>query len=124
LREIVIKIGAVASLILVAWLLLDPVPVESAIAKGFLAMFATLGLGSFYAYCALQSWERPSAEQIYKHRAVIWRDDMQQPAISIAPSNAEQVEQVEQGSEAEAFRVNATAAGLKRNYQFQQARRL
>lgn len=123
-REVVIKIYAVASLILLVWLWLDPVPVESAIAKGFLAMLATLGLGGFYAYFVLQSWERPSPEQIYKHRAVIWREDRRQPATLLVADTIEQTEQVGQESEAEPLRVNATVASLNGNHRFQQERSL
>src|SRR2546423_4493346 len=93
LWQVVIKISAVAAGILATWLWLDPVPLPSPIAKGFLAMLATAALGGGYAYCVLRACERPSPEALYRHRAVIWREEGQWAEQTIAPEVAPSIEQ-------------------------------
>ncbi|HKQ08182.1 MAG TPA: hypothetical protein VJ464_23860 [Blastocatellia bacterium] len=102
LWQVAIKISAVAAGILAIWLWLDPVPLPSPIAKGFLAMLATAALGGGYAYCVLQAWERPAPEQVYQHRAVIWREDERWAEEAITPGVAQSIEQANAAAPREA----------------------
>lgn len=107
LWQVVIKISAAMAAILVIWLWLDPVRLPSPIAKGFLAMLATAAFGGSYAYRVLQQWERPSPEELNKHRAVIWREDNQ----PLEPITAYEIaEPIEQTSASEPLPAQATAA--------------
>jgi len=111
LWQVVIKISAVAMAILVLWLWLDPVPLDSSIAKGFLAMLAAAALGGGYAYRALQAWERPSPGQVYKHRAVIWREDERLLEQTFAPGAAQPIERASDGAMCQARATAACAVG-------------
>jgi hypothetical protein len=39
-----------------------------------IALFVTLGAGGIYAYRALQTWDRPTPQQLYAQRATVWRN--------------------------------------------------
>ncbi|MEK6320465.1 MAG: hypothetical protein AABN33_02155 [Acidobacteriota bacterium] len=78
LRQVVLKIAAVAVLIFAIWLLLDPLVsayIESPVNRAMLAVLLTFSLGGLYAARAIKSWDRPSPEELYKHRRVIWRNE-------------------------------------------------
>lgn len=47
--------------------------VMSTTGRQLLYTFVTLGFGGLYAYLALKAWERPTALQLYRQRAVVWR---------------------------------------------------
>jgi hypothetical protein len=79
LRDVVLKIAAVAASVFTVWLMLDPVVsasyIESPVNRTMLAVLLTFSLGGLYAARAVKSWDRPRPEELYKHRRVIWRDD-------------------------------------------------
>lgn len=88
LRQVVLKIAAVALLIFAIWLLLDPFVsayIESPVNRGMLAVLLTFSLGGLYAVRAIKLWDRPSPEELYKHRRVIWRNETDEQKRPPAP---------------------------------------
>jgi hypothetical protein len=75
---------AVPLLILAAWLLVEqilPVHAFSGLLRGMFYAFSALGLSGLHAYRLLKAWERPTARQLYRQRATLWRGTTQSPAL-------------------------------------------
>jgi hypothetical protein len=77
LARIVVKIAAVALLVLMSCLFLDPWLggyIDSDSKRYLLYFCALLGIGGLYAYYALNSWDRPTARMLYRNKGVIFRN--------------------------------------------------
>jgi len=75
LWQIWLKIAAVTLLVLASCFVLDPL-VAGFINSGRLLIYLliTLALSGIYAYYALSAWDRPKPLQLYKQRAIKWRE--------------------------------------------------
>lgn len=75
--RVILKIAAVVLVIAALCFLLDPIIsgyITSEAVRLFSYALLTLGLGGLYGAYAIQAWDRPSAKQLFKQRATIWRD--------------------------------------------------
>ena len=76
LWRVILKIAAVLFVIAAICFLLDPYIsnyITSDSARLFIYALVTFGLGGLYAAHAVRAWDRPSAKQLFKQRATIWR---------------------------------------------------
>ena len=94
LWRVVLKIGAVVFVVITLCLLSDPLLsgyINSDLARILLYACLTVGLGSFYAVYAIKAWDRPTARQLYKQKATLWRterdDSASPPANEIRSSH-------------------------------------
>jgi hypothetical protein len=80
LWQVLVKIVAVTLLVaalcfVVNLLLSEMTSADWLIVERYLiALCITLGAGGVYAYHALQTWDRPTARQLYIQRATVWRN--------------------------------------------------
>lgn len=77
LWRVVLKIAAVVFILAAVCFLLDPIVssyIVSEAARLFIYALITSALGGFYAAHAIKAWDRPSAPQLFKQRATIWRE--------------------------------------------------
>lgn len=77
LWRVILKIAAVLFVIAAICFLLDPYIsnyIASDSARLFIYALVTFGLGGLYAAHAVKVWDRPSAKQLFKQRATIWRE--------------------------------------------------
>jgi hypothetical protein len=78
LWRVMLKIGAVVFVILAICLFADAV-VSNFIGSDFtrilLYVCLTVGLGGLYATYAIKAWDRPTAKQLYKQQATLWRNE-------------------------------------------------
>lgn len=91
LWQVALKIAAVAVLIFAVWLLFDPFVsayIESPVNRTMLAVLLTFSLGGLYAACAIRLWDRPTPEELFKHKRVIWRDVHHEQAPPTPPAVA------------------------------------
>lgn len=75
--RVILKIAAIVFVIAALCFLLDPIIsqyITSEAVRLFSYALLTLGLGGLYGAYAIKAWDRPSAEQLFKQRATIWRD--------------------------------------------------
>lgn len=90
LWRVILKIGAVILVIAACCLFLDPYVssyIGSPSGRLLIYALATLGLGGLYAAYALRAWDRPSARQLFKQRATIWRS-VSATSTNVKPDHA------------------------------------
>lgn len=79
LWRVILKIAAVVLVIAACCFLLDPYLssyINSSSDRLLIYALAPLGLGGLYAAYAVRAWDRPSARQLFKQRATIWRNHL------------------------------------------------
>jgi len=96
LWRVVLKIGAVALLVLTLCLVLDPIIgqyILSDAMRWLLYACLTLGVGVLYASHAIKAWDRPTTEQLFAQKATIFRSELprEEPRAiaALPPSPAE-----------------------------------
>jgi hypothetical protein len=78
LWRVILKIGAVVFVIIAVCLLADTLVssyVLSDLTRILLYACLTVGLGGLYAAHAIKAWDRPTARQLYKQQATLWRSE-------------------------------------------------
>ena len=89
LWRVILKIGAVVFVIIAVCLLADTLVssyVLSDLTRILLYACLTVGLGGLYAAHAIKAWDRPTARQLYKQQATLWRSEGGHP---LPPSSKE-----------------------------------
>jgi hypothetical protein len=96
LWRVVLKICAVALLVLTLCLVLDPVIAQYILSGGMRCLLyacLTLGVGVLYAAYAIKAWDRPTVQQLYDQKATIFRSEIPAPepksVSAIPPSSVE-----------------------------------
>jgi cell division protein FtsB len=96
LWRVVLKIGAVALLVLTLCLALEPLIAQYILSdamRWLLYTCLTLGTGVLFAAYAIKAWDRPTAQQLYDQKATMFRSDRPpydpQPVIAVPPSAVE-----------------------------------
>jgi hypothetical protein len=80
---LVLRCAAVALLLALACVVIDPVlatHIDSGAARGFLYGLVVAGLSGLHAAHAWRAWERPTPTQLFRARALRWREDPPTPA--------------------------------------------
>lgn len=78
LWRVLLKIGAVGFVLLAVCVFADPLVsgyITSGFARVLLYACVTAGLGGAYAAYAVKCWDRPTALQLYKQQATLWREE-------------------------------------------------
>jgi hypothetical protein len=91
LWRVILKIAAVLFLIAAMCFLLNQFVsgyIISDSARLFIYALLTLGLGGLYAAHAIRAWDRPTAKQLFKQRATIWRE-AKSPTTNAQPDEKE-----------------------------------
>lgn len=102
LWRVILKIAAVVCVIAAACFILDQYAagyIASTSARLLIYTLLSLGVGGLYAARAVRAWDRPTAKQLLKQRATIWRDAL--------PANTTRAHEEEDAATAKPNALNA-----------------
>jgi hypothetical protein len=91
LWRVLLKIAALALLLTVICLLLEPLMagyIASGLMRGLLYTCVVTGLGGFYASRVIKAWDRPTPRQLYEQRATVWHAEVSAASTQPAGSGA------------------------------------